>query len=67
METQKSAARLGTLGYYFALAERVSEGRRFLEQALSVVDDGSPSAEQAKLVQINTLKAHGVAVNESGL
>ena len=29
-----SAARLGTLGWYFGLAERVSEGRRFLELAL---------------------------------
>ena len=29
------AVRLGTLGWYFALAERVSEGRRFLELALS--------------------------------
>ena len=28
------AVRLGTLGWYFALAERVSEGRRFLELAL---------------------------------
>ena len=32
------AVRLGTLGWYFALAERVSEGRRFLELAL--VRDG---------------------------
>ena len=29
------ASRLGTLGWYFALAERVSEGRRFLELALA--------------------------------
>ena len=29
------AVRLGTLGWYFALADRVSEGRRFLELALS--------------------------------
>ena len=28
------AVRLGTLGWYFALADRVSEGRRFLELAL---------------------------------
>ena len=33
------AVRLGTLGWYFALAERVSEGRRFLELALAVNPD----------------------------
>jgi predicted ATPase/DNA-binding SARP family transcriptional activator len=36
------AARLGTLGWYFALAERVSEGRRFLELALAVTGDDAP-------------------------
>jgi predicted ATPase len=36
------AVRLGTLGWYFALADRVSEGRRFLELALSVTDDDVP-------------------------
>ena len=36
------AVRLGTLGWYFALAERVSEGRRFLELALSATDDDAP-------------------------
>ena len=29
--------------------------------------DNVKDAEQAKLVQVNTLKAHGVAVNETGL
>ena len=36
------AVRLGTLGWYFALADRVSEGRRFLELALSATDDDAP-------------------------
>jgi predicted ATPase/DNA-binding SARP family transcriptional activator len=36
------AARLGTLGWYFALAERVSEGRRFLDLALTVTPDDAP-------------------------
>jgi predicted ATPase/DNA-binding SARP family transcriptional activator len=36
------ATRLGTLGWYFALAERVSEGRRFLDLALSATPDDSP-------------------------
>ena len=36
------AVRLGTLGWYFALAERVSEGRRFLELALSATSDDAP-------------------------
>ena len=36
------AVRLGTLGWYFALADRVSEGRRFLELALSVTYDDAP-------------------------
>jgi hypothetical protein len=30
------------LGWYFALADRVSEGRRFLELALSATDDDMP-------------------------
>ena len=29
--------------------------------------DNVKDAEEAKLVQLNTLKAHGVAVNEGGL
>jgi predicted ATPase/DNA-binding SARP family transcriptional activator len=36
------AVRLGTLGWYFAVADRVSEGRRFLELALSATDDDVP-------------------------
>ena len=36
------AVRLGTLGWFFALADRVSEGRRFLELALSATDDDAP-------------------------
>jgi predicted ATPase len=36
------AVRLGTLGWYFALADRVSEGRRFLELSLSVTHDDAP-------------------------
>jgi predicted ATPase/DNA-binding SARP family transcriptional activator len=37
------AIRLGTLGWYFALAERVSEGRRFLELTLSATPDEAPA------------------------
>jgi predicted ATPase/DNA-binding SARP family transcriptional activator len=33
------AARLGTLGWYFTLAGRVSEGRRFVDVALSAAGD----------------------------
>jgi predicted ATPase/DNA-binding SARP family transcriptional activator len=36
------AIRLGTLGWYFALADRISEGRRFLELALAATDDDAP-------------------------
>ena len=36
------AIRLGTLGWYFALAERVSEGRRFLDLTLSATRDDAP-------------------------
>ena len=32
----------GTLGWYFALADRVSEGRRFLELALAAAGDDAP-------------------------
>lgn len=38
------AVRLGTLGWYFALADRVSEGRRFLELSLSATQDDAPLA-----------------------
>jgi predicted ATPase/DNA-binding SARP family transcriptional activator len=36
------AVRLGTLGWYFALAERVSEGRRFLDLVVSACPDEAP-------------------------
>jgi hypothetical protein len=36
------AIRLGTLAWYFGLAERVSEGRRFLDLALSAARDDAP-------------------------
>ena len=36
------AVRLGTLGWYFALADRISEGRRFLELVLAATDDRAP-------------------------
>jgi predicted ATPase len=38
------AVRLGTLAWYFALADRVSEGRRFLELALWATDGDAPVA-----------------------
>ena len=44
------AIRLGTLGWYFALAERVSEGRRFLELALSATVDDAPVELQIELL-----------------
>ena len=37
------AAQLGTLGWYFALAERVSEGRSFLDLAVSLTGDEVPA------------------------
>ncbi|MGZ4289338.1 MAG: BTAD domain-containing putative transcriptional regulator [Gaiellaceae bacterium] len=36
------AVRLGTLGWYFALADRISEGRRFVDLTLSVTTDDAP-------------------------
>jgi predicted ATPase/DNA-binding SARP family transcriptional activator len=44
------AARLGTLGWYFTLAERISEGRRFLDLALSV--GGADAAAEAELLAL---------------
>ena len=44
------AARLGTLGWYFTLAERISEGRRFLDLALSV--GGADDAAEAELLAL---------------
>jgi predicted ATPase/DNA-binding SARP family transcriptional activator len=37
------AGRLGALGLYFTLAERVSEGRRFLDLALAATGDDAPA------------------------
>ena len=44
------AVRLGTLGWYFTLAERVSEGRRFLELALAATDDDAPVELRVELL-----------------
>jgi predicted ATPase/DNA-binding SARP family transcriptional activator len=44
------AARLGRLGWYFALADRVSEGRRFLELAASVAGDDAPRETNVELL-----------------
>jgi predicted ATPase/DNA-binding SARP family transcriptional activator len=48
------AVRLGMLGWYFALAERVSEGRRFLEHALSATGDDAPVELLAVLCYLAT-------------
>ncbi len=44
------AARLGTLGWYFALGERVSEGRRFLDLVLSASGDEAPAELRVELL-----------------
>jgi predicted ATPase/DNA-binding SARP family transcriptional activator len=44
------AVRLGTLGWYFTLAERVSEGRRFLDLALSATRDDAPADLRTELL-----------------
>jgi predicted ATPase len=44
------AIRLGTLGWYFALAERVSEGRRFVELALAATSEDTPIGLRLELV-----------------
>ena len=44
------ASLLGTLGSYFALSERVSEGRRFLERALSASGDDAPIEPRIELL-----------------
>jgi tetratricopeptide (TPR) repeat protein len=41
---------LGTLGWYFALAERVSEGRRFVELALAATSEDTPIGLRLELV-----------------
>ena len=45
-----AAARLGTLGWYFTLDERVSEGRRFLELALDATADDEPVGLRVELL-----------------
>ena len=44
------AVRLGALGWYFTLAERVTEGRRFLELALASAPEDAPVALRLELV-----------------
>ena len=44
------AIRLGALGWYFTLAERVSEGRRFVELALASASEDAPVALRLELV-----------------
>ena len=43
------AARLGTLAWYFTLAERVSEGRRFVELALAATPEDAPAVLRLEL------------------
>jgi predicted ATPase/DNA-binding SARP family transcriptional activator len=43
------AGRLGTLAWYFTLAERVSEGRRFVELALAATPEDAPAALRLEL------------------
>jgi predicted ATPase len=44
------AARLASLAWYFTLAERVTEGRRFLELALAASSETVPPAERLELL-----------------
>jgi predicted ATPase/DNA-binding SARP family transcriptional activator len=44
------ALKLGMLGWYFALAERVSDGRRFVELALSVSGEDAPIESRSELL-----------------
>jgi len=46
------AGRLGTLGWYFVLAERISEGRRFLELALAAGSDDTPAELRVELLAV---------------
>jgi predicted ATPase/DNA-binding SARP family transcriptional activator len=46
------AVRLGALGLYFALGERVSEGRRFLELALAASGDDAPLERQIEQLAV---------------
>jgi predicted ATPase/DNA-binding SARP family transcriptional activator len=58
------AARLGApLGWYFALAERVSEGRGFLEQSLAAAtDDTRPELRAELLANLSYLAAEELDV-----
>ena len=47
---RRSRLGLGTLGWYFALAERVSEGRRFLELALAATGDDAPVERRIEML-----------------
>jgi predicted ATPase len=44
------AARLASLAWYFTLAERVTEGRRFLDLALAAASETVPVAERLELL-----------------
>ena len=44
------AIRLGTLGLYWVLAERISEGRRFLDIALAATREDAPVALRVELL-----------------
>ena len=46
------AIRFATLGWYFVVAERISEGRRFLELALPVVGDDAPVELRAEVLAV---------------
>jgi predicted ATPase/DNA-binding SARP family transcriptional activator len=46
------AVRLGRLGWYFVLAERVSEGRRFLELAETAIGDDAPAEARIELLAL---------------
>ena len=47
------AARLGMLGWYFALAERISEGRSFLDLAVSLTGEDAPA--ELRIEQLSVL------------
>jgi predicted ATPase/DNA-binding winged helix-turn-helix (wHTH) protein/exonuclease VII small subunit len=64
----------GPLGWYFALAERVSEGRHFLETALAVAEDEGPVRPHIELLAWLSFFAteevdleHAIELGERGL
>ena len=64
----------GSLGWYFALAERVSEGRRFLEGALAAAGDEGPVRPHIELLAWLCFFAmeevdleHAIGLGERGL